>query len=84
MIPWLLRLSETSLDVVLSMLFESSQLRLHIQQRGFVLWSAKHSTFEAFLGGWSNTLGHLPHRDGRLSSFCDNLMRVNDKNSLKF
>ena len=38
---------------------ESSQLRLDIQQRRFGLRSAKHSTFEAFLGGWSNTLGHL-------------------------
>ena len=58
---------------------ESSQLKPDIQQEGFDLRSAKHSTFEAFLGGWSNTVGHLPHRDGRLSSLCDNLVRVNGK-----
>ena len=58
---------------------ECSQLRLDIQQGGFGLRSAKHSAFEAFLGGWSNTLGHLPHRDGRLSSLCDGLLRDHDK-----
>ena len=81
MIPWLSRLSKTSLDVVLLInSLKCSQLRLDIQRGfGLQLISAKYSTFEAFLGGWSNTLGHLPHCDGRPSSICDNLKRVNNK-----
>ena len=62
---------------------ECMQLGLDIQQGGFGLRSAKHSTSEAFLGGWANTLNHLPRRDDQLGALCDSLLEIHEKEQFR-